>query len=187
VNTDKKRQAVFLDRDGVLNEAIIVNGKPYPPEGLSDVHILPGVREGLHALHSAGFILVVITNQPDVSRGRVTRESVYAINNFLMDELPLDNMKVCFHDNADHCDCRKPKPGNIIKAAQELGIDLNHSFMVGDRWSDIEAGRRAGCKTVFIENLYVEKNPESPDFQAKEFYQVVKCILNTRKESTKPI
>ena len=171
--------AVFLDRDGVLNNAVIRNGKPYPPLGLHEVQIMPGVREGLAVLKKESYLLIVITNQPDVVRGRVTRESVEEINSHLMTELPLDDFKVCYHDNADNCECRKPQPGNILKAAEEHGIDLTISFMIGDRWSDVEAGRRAGCKTIFIDSSYKEKAPDAPDFIARDFTQVVEFILQS--------
>jgi D-glycero-D-manno-heptose 1,7-bisphosphate phosphatase len=175
-------RAVFLDRDGVLNNAVIRDGKPYPPIGLEEVQIMPGVREGLVVLKKENFLLVVVTNQPDVVRGRVTRESVEEINSHLMSELPLDDFRVCYHDNADNCACRKPQPGSILNAAEEHGIDLKRSFMIGDRWSDVEAGRRAGCKTIYIDSGYVEQIPEAPDFIARDFTQAVKFILQSRDQ-----
>jgi D-glycero-D-manno-heptose 1,7-bisphosphate phosphatase len=175
-------RAVFLDRDGVLNNAVIRDGKPYPPIGLEEVQIMPGVREGLVVLKKENFLLIVVTNQPDVVRGRVTRESVEEINYHLMSELPLDDFRVCYHDNADNCACRKPEPGNILEAAEEHDIDLKRSFMVGDRWSDVEAGRRAGLRTVFIDSSYIEKAPEAPDFIARDFTQAVKFILQSRDQ-----
>jgi D-glycero-D-manno-heptose 1,7-bisphosphate phosphatase len=151
---------------------------------LEEVQIMPGVREGLEALKNKGYALIVVTNQPDVVRGRVTRESVEEINSHLMSELPLDDFKVCYHDNADNCDCRKPKPGNILKAAEQRGIDLKGSFMIGDRWSDVEAGRQAGCRTIFIDSGYEEQAPEAPDFTARDFTQAVEFILQSSKQET---
>jgi len=176
--------AVFLDRDGILNNAVLRDGKPYPPKGLEEVRIMPGVYEGLAALKKDGYQLIVVTNQPDVARGRVTRESVEEINSHLMSKLPLDDIKVCYHDNADKCDCRKPKPGNILLAAKERGIDLRRSFLIGDRWSDVEAGRQAGCRTIFIDSGYAEKMPEAPDFIAQDFTQAVEYILQSGKQET---
>lgn len=178
----KTRRAVFLDRDGVLNNSVVRDRKPYPPGGLADVHILPGVREGLEALRKAGYLLILVTNQPDVSRGRVTRASVEQINAYLMAELPLDDFMVCFHDQADKCDCRKPEPGNILKAAELFGIDLKKSFMVGDRWSDVEAGRRAGCRTIYIKSDYAERKPERPDFSVENFTAAVENILKSEMQ-----
>jgi len=182
-STGRKR-AVFLDRDGVLNNAVIRNGKPYPPAGLNEVHIMPGVREGLAALKDAGFLLIVVTNQPDVARGRVTLASVEEINSHLKEELPLDDFKTCYHDNADNCDCRKPKPGNILRAADEYQIDLKKSFMIGDRWSDVEAGRRAGCRTIFIDSGYTEQAPEAPDYEASNFTRAVEVILQSGQQES---
>jgi D-glycero-D-manno-heptose 1,7-bisphosphate phosphatase len=174
--------AVFLDRDGVLNNAVIRDGNPYPPFGLEEVRIMPGVREGLAELKKEGYLLIVVTNQPDVVRGRVTRESVEEINSYLMSELPLDDFRVCYHDNADNCACRKPQPGNILNASKEHGIELSRSFMIGDRWSDVEAGRRAGCKTIHIDSGYMERAPEAPDFTARDFTQAVEFILQSGQQ-----
>jgi D-glycero-D-manno-heptose 1,7-bisphosphate phosphatase len=175
-------RAVFLDRDGVLNNQVLRNGKHFVPLSVNEVYIMPGVREGLAALKKEEFLLVVVTNQPDVSRGIVMRETVEEINDYLMSELPLDDFRVCYHDNADNCACRKPQPGNILEAAEEHDIDLKRSFMVGDRWSDVEAGRRAGLRTVFIDSSYIEKAPEAPDFIARDFTQAVKFILQSRDQ-----
>ena len=152
-------RAVFLDRDGVLNRALIRNGKPYPPATLSDFEILPDTPAALAALKQLGFLLVVVTNQPDVGRGTQKREVVDAIHDRLKQSLPLDGIYVCYHTDDDGCDCRKPEPGLILRAAAEHTIDLAASYLVGDRWRDIEAGERAGCKTALIECGYRERHP----------------------------
>ena len=173
-----KKHAVFLDRDGVINNAVIRDGKPYPPAGLAEIRINPGVLNALKKLHDLGFLLIVATNQPDVSRGRITRESVDEIHTYLLKTLPLDHIQVCYHDNHDQCDCRKPQPGLLLKAAEQFNIDLSSSFMVGDRWSDVEAGKRAGCKTIFIDNGYTEKKPDNPDFKISSIAEAVEIILS---------
>lgn len=178
VSENQRQKAVFLDRDGVLNNAIIRDGKPYPPAGLAEVSINPGVEDGLRILHNLGYLLIVVTNQPDVSRGRITLESVEAIHKFLQKKLLLDKIMVCYHDNNDKCDCRKPKPGLLLEAAAEFNIDMQKSFMVGDRWSDIEAGKRAGCKTIYIDSGYVEKKPDFPDFNVYSFSEAAEIIKN---------
>jgi D-glycero-D-manno-heptose 1,7-bisphosphate phosphatase len=163
--TRPAKPAVFLDRDGVLNEAIIRDGKPYPPRDLGEFAITASAPASLDALKRKGFLLVVVTNQPDVARGRASRAEVDAINAKLAGSLPLDAIEVCEHDDHEQCDCRKPKPGMMLRAQRRLAIDLARSFMVGDRWRDIEAGQRAGCRTVLIGNGYGEKFPCAPTVQ----------------------
>ena len=159
------RPAVFLDRDGVINRALVRDGSPYPPAALEDLEILPGVPEALRALRSQGYALIVVTNQPDVGRGTATRQSVDCIHDRLRSALDLDAILACFHDDADNCGCRKPRPGLLLQAADRFGIELSSSFMVGDRWRDIEAGRRAGCRTFFIDYGYEEEPPAGCDFR----------------------
>lgn len=151
-----KNRAVFLDRDGVLNKAIIRDGKPYPPTSLNETVIVSGAKYALPVLKRDGFFLIGITNQPDVARGKQKREVVESINNYLLRQIPIQEIFVCYHDNNDNCDCRKPKPGLIFQAAKKYEINLTKSYMVGDRWKDIEAGRQAGCKTIFIDYKYNE-------------------------------
>lgn len=154
-----KKRAVFLDRDGVLNRSLLKDGKPYPPPSLQDLEILPQVPEALTILKKAGFLLFCVTNQPDVARGKQKREIVEAIHEKLSDLLCLDEILTCYHDDRDQCQCRKPLPGLLLKAAGKYSIDLSQSFMVGDRWRDIEAGENAGCRTVLIDYGYQERGP----------------------------
>jgi D-glycero-D-manno-heptose 1,7-bisphosphate phosphatase len=156
-----KRRAVFLDRDGVINRAAVRDGKPYPPDPSQPLEILEGVSESLAALRARGFLLIVVTNQPDVARGTANRETVQRVHQHLLSELPLDAIFACFHDDHDGCDCRKPQPGLLLSAARELGVDLTLSFMIGDRWRDMEAGTRAGCATIFIDHQYAERQPDA--------------------------
>jgi D-glycero-D-manno-heptose 1,7-bisphosphate phosphatase len=171
------RRAVFLDRDGVINRAFIRNGTPHPPASLQNLEILPSVPEALSALKAHGYSLVVVTNQPDVARGASSRELVDCIHERLKSELDLDAILTCFHDDADECDCRKPKPGLLFRAAAEFGIHLSSSFMVGDRWRDVEAGRLAGCKTFFIDCSYDERPPSSCDFRVGSLVEASRIIL----------
>ena len=167
--------AVFLDRDGVINRSFVRGGKPYPPRNVGDLEILPGVSDALASLKSTGYSLIVVTNQPDVARGTISKSQVKNMNEWLQSRLPLDLILTCFHDDIDQCDCRKPKPGLLLKASLDLQIDLPTSYMVGDRWRDIEAGREAGCKTIFIDYGYNEKQPESYDFS-------VACLLEAARQ-----
>lgn len=171
------KRAVFLDRDGVLNRAFVRGGKPYPPDTFEQLEILPGVAQALMQLRAAGFLNVVVTNQPDVATGRQRIEVVEAMHSYLTKTLELDAVKVCFHRDADNCPCRKPKPGMLLEAAREFGIDLRRSFMIGDRWRDVAAGQAAGCKCYFVESGYVEKRPDKPYVAVKSLPEAVGLIL----------
>ncbi|MBT8562111.1 HAD family hydrolase [Polynucleobacter paneuropaeus] len=170
------KRAVFLDRDGVINRAIMRDGMPCPPSNLDELEILPGVSEALIKLHTADYLLIVITNQPDVARGTAKKADVEQLNSQLSLQLPLDDIKTCYHDGDDGCLCRKPLPGALLEAAKEYDIDLSKSFMVGDRWRDIEAGNRAGCKTFFVNYRYTEQQPEAPDFIVSSLLEAQKII-----------
>jgi D-glycero-D-manno-heptose 1,7-bisphosphate phosphatase len=170
------RRAVFLDRDGVLNEAILRDGRPHPPASIGDVAILPGVRDACAQLRAAGYLLVVVTNQPDIARGTTTRAAVDAINDHLAGELGLDAVCVCPHDDADRCGCRKPAPGLLLSAAERFGIELGASLMVGDRWRDIEAGARAGVPTAWVRSDYREAPPAAPDHVVDGLLDVVPIV-----------
>ena len=156
------KRAVFLDRDGVINRSVTKDGKPYPPSSVAEVEVLQGVPDALEKLKGAGFSLVCVTNQPDVARGAQKKEIVEAIHERLMASLCIDEILVCYHDDGDNCQCRKPLPGMLLEASGRLGLDLKKSFMVGDRWRDIEAGQNAGCRTILIEYGYNEKGPSRP-------------------------
>jgi D-glycero-D-manno-heptose 1,7-bisphosphate phosphatase len=156
------RPAVFLDRDGDLNRAAVRDGKPFSPSGVQELDLLPQVASSLLDLKAHGFALIVITNQPDVARGRQPRGAVEAIHQELASTLPIDDILVCYHDDADGCACRKPLPGLLLEAQRKHNIDLSRSFFVGDRWRDIDAGHAAGCKTVLIDYGYRERAPAQP-------------------------
>jgi D-glycero-D-manno-heptose 1,7-bisphosphate phosphatase len=171
------RRAVFLDRDGVINASVVRNGKPYPPASLAEVRILPGVESALNRLGAAGFSTIVVTNQPDVAAGKQRRETVEAINRHLSAHLAIDLVKVCYHRDEDRCECRKPKPGMLLEAASELGIDLGQSFLVGDRWRDVAAGQAAGCRVYFVDWGYSEKRPSEPFIAVKSLSEAADHIL----------
>ena len=170
--------AVFLDRDGIINRAIVRNGKPYPPDRLEELEILPGIAASLPRLANSGYVLIGVTNQPDVARGTQSRQTVESFNALILSTLPIREIFVCYHDNSDDCDCRKPKPGLILRAAQKYGLDLSHSWMVGDRWKDIAAGQAVGLKTIFVDYHYAEKHEgPSSDFTVEDTSFVADIIL----------
>jgi D-glycero-D-manno-heptose 1,7-bisphosphate phosphatase len=160
----RQRHAVFLDRDGVVNRAEVRDGKPYAPRRVQDFRLLPGAAGAVRLLRDAGFLVVVITNQPDIANGYVAAPVVEAMHQALRRRLPIDAIEMCPHGDADGCRCRKPQPGLLVDAADRLGIDLKTSFMVGDRAKDVLAGRAVGCYTVFIDRGYRE--PKPPDANA---------------------
>jgi D-glycero-D-manno-heptose 1,7-bisphosphate phosphatase len=172
-------RAVFLDRDGVINACRIIDRKPFAPLSLAEFAILPGVAEACAKLKQAGFLLIVATNQPDVGRGSVPQSAVEEIHAYMLSQLPLDRVEVCYHPGrGEECDCRKPKPGLLLRAARELNIDLCASWMVGDRWRDIDCGYAAGCRTVFIDYNYDEALKQQPDFRAKSLLEAAEIILH---------
>ena len=170
------KKAVFLDRDGVINKAFVKNGLPTSPHSLDELEILPGVKESILRLKRLNFICLVVTNQPDVPRGKISKSNVIKMNNFLKKEIKLDDIFVCYHDDKDNCKCRKPKPGMIIQASKKWDIDVRKSFMIGDRWRDIQAGINAGCKTFFIDNNYNEDKRVEASYTSANLLEAVIII-----------
>jgi D-glycero-D-manno-heptose 1,7-bisphosphate phosphatase len=171
------RSAVFLDRDGVLNRAIVREGRPCPPASLSELEILPGVPQALARLRRGGLLTLVVTNQPDVATGKTTQAIVDQIHDYLRRTLALDHIYVCTCVEGPGCDCYKPRPGMLLQAAAEWGVDTGKSFMIGDRWRDVGAGRAAGCRTIFIDYNYAERRPDTPDFLARDLAEAVDIVL----------
>ena len=179
------RRAVFLDRDGVINRALARDSKPFAPRNLSEFEILPEVPAALEKLKAAGFLLIVATNQPDVGRGTLKQEIVEEIHAYLMSQLPVDRVEVCYHpgQGQSNCDCRKPRPGMLRNAADALKLDLPQSWMVGDRWRDVDCGHAAGCKTIFIDRGYAEELRQKPDFSAGNLAEAADIILRESKKA----
>jgi len=171
-------RAVFLDRDGVISRTFIRNGKPFAPTTVEQFELLPNVTTAIAALKKVGFRVIVVTNQPDVGAGRVAREVVEAMNKRMRHECQVDDVRVCYHTDTDGCACRKPKPGLLVAAANDWLVDLRRSYMVGDRWRDIGAGRAAGCRTVLIDYNYVEQRAENPDIVVKSLMEASQKILS---------
>jgi D-glycero-D-manno-heptose 1,7-bisphosphate phosphatase len=171
------RRAVFLDRDGVLNRGVVRDGKLSAPFTVAEFEIVAGVPEALDTLRRAGFLLVVVTNQPDVARGRAERGQVQQIHSFVRAHLRVDDIRVCFHDDHDRCACRKPMPGMLYAAAVDHEIQLSRSFMVGDRWRDVGAGRAAGCRTVLV-NAFPEETRLDPDIELTDLLAAASWIVD---------
>ena len=175
-----RRKAVFLDRDGVIAIPQFRDGRSFASRRLEDFRLYPDAPASLLKLKRAGFLLAVVTNQPDVGHGLIPRAEVEGMHALIRRDLPVDTIKACFHRQADECDCRKPKPGMILEAAEELGIDLEQSFMVGDRGSDVAAGRAAGCTTVFIDLGYAESVSDVPDYIVHSIAEAADIIVTTQ-------
>jgi D-glycero-D-manno-heptose 1,7-bisphosphate phosphatase len=174
---DQMVRVVFLDRDGVINANLERDGKPVAPRSLAEFRILPGVEDAVDRLKSAGYLLIVVTNQPDVAKGLVDRVEVEAMHAEIRRRLPVNDIIVCYHVDADNCLCRKPKPGMLLVAAAKYEIDLPRSYIVGDRWRDVEAGRRAGCTTIFVDYGYPQESASQPHKVASSLSQAADFIL----------
>jgi D-glycero-D-manno-heptose 1,7-bisphosphate phosphatase len=170
-------RAVFVDRDGVINRAFVRNGLPYPPASLDEFEILPGVAEAILQLKKAGFAVIVATNQPDVAKGIQRREVIEAMHSCILKELAIDEVKVCWELDSVDGTYYKPKPGMLLAAAKERAINLTRSYMVGDRWRDVGAGKAAGCFTIFIDRGYAEPLRETPDATCADLGEAAAIIL----------
>lgn len=169
-------RAIFLDRDGVVIHSNLVRGIPTPPRSIQECRIIADVDIALSMLKALNFKLIVVTNQPDIARRTTSMKNVQEINQYLLSKLPIDAFYICPHDDSDECICRKPKPGLILEAAEDFSIDVSRSYLVGDRWRDIEAGQAAGCSCYFIDYKYTEKSPKLPFTRVSSLLEVAKKI-----------
>lgn len=176
-----KRRAVFLDRDGVLNRTEVRNGKPYAPRTLAEFRLLPGVARAVNSLKAAGYRVIVVTNQPDVGHGLISQATLDAMHARLRRAVAVDDILVCPHRQDAGCACRKPKPGLIRRAMARWQIAPAGSVIIGDRWNDVVAGKRAGLYTAFIDRHYAESLVEDPDLTARSLPHAVAQILAHRR------
>ncbi len=187
---DLSQRAVFLDRDGVLNVPVIRDGRPYPPSSLTQFRLYDDALEACSRLKAAGLLLVVATNQPDVGRGTQTVAAVEEFHRKLRRVLPvIDRIETCYHAGkrfGDSCDCRKPRPGMLLRAAAAMNIDLPRSYFIGDRWRDVECARAVQARAVFIDRGYTERLRRSADFFARSFSQAVDAVLRDLETSALP-
>jgi D-glycero-D-manno-heptose 1,7-bisphosphate phosphatase len=184
----ESQAAVFLDRDGVINRAVVREGKPYPPASMDEFVLLEGVGEACRLLKQAGFLLVVVTNQPDVARGTQSMQTVEEMHAAMCKALPIDRVEVCYDaDDSTGSNRRKPKPGMLLDAARALNVDLSRSVMIGDRWRDIDCGHAAGCTTVFIDYGYKEQLRAQPDIRAASLLDAARIIVGTAKTESETI
>ena len=177
MGVDALTRAVFLDRDGVINQALIRDGRPFSPTKLDEFSWVDGIKEAAHELKRAGYRLFCATNQPDVGRGLQERQVVESFHSTILRCLPVDKIYVCYHDDRDGCACRKPRPGMLLEASREYGLNLGESWLVGDRWKDIDAGYAAGCRTVFVNYNYGEHLNRPPDHTIRCIEQLSPLII----------
>lgn len=177
----EKRRAVFLDRDGVINRCEVRGGKPYAPRRLEDFRLLPSAIRAVKSLKMRGFVVIVVTNQPDIGNGLVDPNVVDAMHARLRERLLVDDVWMCPHRQNEGCDCRKPKPGMLLSAAEQWDIDLGHSYMIGDRDGDVIAGKAAGCYTLLINRHYSEPRRAKPDKTVRSLPAGVRFILSRQK------
>jgi len=177
-----KNKAIFLDRDGVINKIIMRNGKPSSPWKLKEFEILPDVKECLVAFKKMGFLNIIFTSQPDISRGFLQIEDLEKMHEIIDKTLLVDEIRFCPHDDKDNCSCRKPKPGLILEAVQKWSIDLRESYVIGDTWKDIGAGKAVGCKTFLLRREYNKGFQKDYDFEVSNLKKTVEIIKKLNKK-----
>jgi D-glycero-D-manno-heptose 1,7-bisphosphate phosphatase len=168
--------AVFFDRDGVLAIPEFRDGRSFAVRRLEDFALYADAQASVRRVKELGAIAVVVTNQPDVGNGLVSRVVVEKMHDCLRCTLPVDAVYVCYHTRADGCACRKPRPGMLFAASTDLGIDLSRSLMIGDRASDVQAAHEAGCRAIFIERGYHDEDAAGADWVVSSLTEAVDHI-----------
>ncbi len=171
------RPGVLLDRDGVLNRVVVREGRGVSPRSFAEFDLLPGVAGAVASLRAAGLPVLVVTNQPDIARGRLTPAELDRMHQHLRDRVPVDHIYSCIHDDADRCACRKPQPGLLLRAAAEFHLDLERTWMVGDSWKDVEAARAVGCRMIFVAGLHADAGTSKPERVAVSLPDAAEIIL----------
>lgn len=169
-------RAVFLDRDGIINYPLVRDGRPYPPQSIEEFQFINGIEEVVRELQARHFLLFIVTNQPDVARGTTPKSVVESFHAKILSELPIQAIYTCYHDDADGCICRKPRPGLLYQAREHYALDLDRSFLIGDRWRDIDCGNQAGCTTIFVDYGYQESLKTEPRFKVASVLEILQCV-----------
>jgi len=178
------RPGVLLDRDGVLSRVVLREGRGVSPRSFVEFELLPGVSAAVASLRDAGLPVVVVTNQPDIARGLLKPDELERMHEHLRAHVPVERIYICTHDDADRCTCRKPRPGLLLRAAADFHLDLEHTWMVGDSWKDVEAARAAGCHMIFIAGPHTEAGTSAPERVAASLAEAAEIILREiRKRS----
>jgi len=170
-----KHRAVFLDRDGVLVRAAPLKSYAHGPVTLEEFFVFPNLTEPVERLRRAGFLTILATNQPAIARGQMNWETLNEMHRRLREVVPLDDIEVCPHTDADRCACRKPKPGMLLAAAERFDIDLAASYFVGDTHRDVEAALAAAVTPILIDWPYNQGLPAP--HRVKDIAEAVRVIL----------
>lgn len=173
-----ENKAIFVDRDGVINNVYIREGKSYPPYTLQELFLLEGVKDAFQMSKDMGFLNIIVTNQPDIANGKQSIEMMEKIHDFIKERVPIDDIFVCLHADRDQCLCRKPLPGMLLSAQEKWHINFKKSFLVGDRWRDIGAAQAVGCESFFVEYNYQEQRPSPPYYAVTSLKEAVEKISN---------
>ena len=174
------KRAVFIERDGILNEVRVGPKHPITPLTLEEFKVNTAAVAPLQALKAAGFVLIVTTNQPGLSRGYQARRELDRMHDVLRRTFAVDDLLVCPHDETDHCPCRKPRPGLLIEAAFKWHLNLDHSFVISDKWQDSEAARTAGCTSLLLKSPWVGQVHH--DFVLPDITAIVEKILRLKQQ-----
>ena len=177
------KKAIFLDRDGVINEPIFRDGninKPIAPWEIDEFKLFDNIINPLNIIKKMGYHIFIVTNQPDISKGILKISTIKKMNNIIMSKLPIDEIMFCPHLDSHRCVCRKPKPGMVNILAKKWEISLSDSFFIGDNWKDIECGKGAGCTTILLDKYYNKK--VNADYRVKNLSMVNKLIKSNIKQ-----
>jgi D-glycero-D-manno-heptose 1,7-bisphosphate phosphatase len=171
----KRSRAIFLDRDGILNKAIVINKKPKSPKNLSELVLNKSLKKFLLDAKKS-YYLICVTNQPEVGRKKFSKTEIKKINNFIKVFFNLDDIFTCYHEKDNICNCRKPKIGLLLKSKKKYNINLKKSIVIGDRWKDIAMGKKAGCKTIFVDYNYNENLKDRPDVTVNNIKKLINHV-----------
>ena len=172
----KRNKAFFFDRDGILNKSLIINRKPYSPKFPSELVLNYQLVKFINKLKKEGYLIIVVSNQPDIKSGKLTKFSLKIMNSIIKKYFNVDDIYICPHGKNDDCECRKPKPGMLLEASKKWNIELKKSFLIGDRWKDIAAGSIMNCTTIFIDYNYNEPKPKNCSYKFLSISEMIKSI-----------
>lgn len=173
-----KKKAVFLDRDGVINAIVSRGGKLSVPFSVNEFKVIEGAREAVALLKAHGFVCIVVTNQPDIARGNLSEKNLSAIHKYMQKETGVEAVYFCPHSKDGECNCKKPAMGMVQDAVREHGIVLAESWLVGDRWRDIQMAKNAGLKSILVVTDATKEDvvPMEPDYSVKNLSEAARII-----------